>query len=395
MAIEGCLTIDLDRAADGAGRASIASSRPLGLTKAFVGKSVHETVRTLPILFSVCGVAQGVVAAQACERALGIEADAETQAVRQLLVLVENLREHLIRTVSDWPRFLGGQAKPADILRIMVMCKGLRQTLDRERTTLAVGGAACLDAVRLAADIADLVRFIEELVLGEPVAAWTARRSVAGLERWAQASATPAQQLVTAVLERGWADAGRADTHFLPHLADAELTGRLLGEEAEDFIAAPTWDGGPKETSALARQADGPLVRDLMRSCGSGLLTRIAARIAEIGAAPRAMTHVIEHCRERENAKGPVPASASGAIPARAVAQIEAARGRLVHGVEIERDVVRRYAILAPTEWNFHARGSAARGLGEIAGRPHERRQIADLFITAVDPCVGYELRVA
>lgn len=395
MAIEGCLTIDLDRAADGAGRASIASSRPLGLTKAFVGKSVYETVRTLPILFSVCGVAQGVVAAQACERALGIEADAETQAVRELLVHAENVREHLIRVASDWPRFLGGQAQPADMLRIMLMCEGLRQTLDRERRALAVGGAARLDGLRLATDIAKLVRLIEELVLGEPVAAWTARHSAADLERWAQASVTPAQQLVQAVLERGWADAGRAETHFLPHFADAELIGPLLGQEAEDFVAAPTWDGDPKETSALARQADNPLVRDLMRSCGSGLLTRIAARIVEIGAAPGAMTRIIEHWREREDVEGPTHASASGAAPGRAVAQIEAARGRLVHGVEIERDVVCRYAILAPTEWNFHARGSAARGLGEIAGRPHETWQIADLFITAIDPCVGYELRVA
>ena len=393
MGIEGRLTIDLDRAADGAGRASISSSRPLGLTKAFLGKSVHETVRTLPILFSVCGVAQGAAAAQACERALGIETNDETQAVRQLLVLAESLREHLIRTAIDWPRFLGLEAKKRELLRVMRLCEGLRQTLDPQRTALAIAGAASIDAARLAADM-ELDCLIEELVLGEPITEWAARRTADDLKSWSQAATTPAQQLVQAVLERGWADAGRAETHFLPHLADAELIGRLLCEGTEAFVAAPTWDGVPKETSALARQTGNPLVRGLMHTCGSGLLTRIAARIAEIADAPRAMARIIERCREKESVEQPAQGGASASAPGRGVAQVEAARGRLVHGVEIERDVVRRYAILAPTEWNFHARGGAARGLGEIASRQHETRQIADLFITAIDPCVGYELRV-
>ncbi len=73
---------------------------------------------------------------------------------------------------------------------------------------------------------------------------------------------------------------------------------------------------------------------------------------------------------------------------------MEAARGRLVHGVEIEDDIVRRYAILAPTEWNFHWHGAAAHGLADIAGRGSDVRALADLFVTAVDPCVGYELKV-
>jgi coenzyme F420-reducing hydrogenase alpha subunit len=76
------------------------------------------------------------------------------------------------------------------------------------------------------------------------------------------------------------------------------------------------------------------------------------------------------------------------------LAQVEAARGRLVHGVEIEDGIVRRYAILAPTEWNFHSDGGAALGLADIAGRERDAREIADLFVTTVDPCVGYELRV-
>jgi coenzyme F420-reducing hydrogenase alpha subunit len=77
------------------------------------------------------------------------------------------------------------------------------------------------------------------------------------------------------------------------------------------------------------------------------------------------------------------------------LAQVEAARGRLVHRVELEHDGVRRYRILAPTEWNFHPAGAAAQGLMHLpAEEPEVLRRLAALLINAVDPCVGYDLRV-
>ena len=79
----------------------------------------------------------------------------------------------------------------------------------------------------------------------------------------------------------------------------------------------------------------------------------------------------------------------------RGLSQIEAARGRLVHGVLSEGNSVRDYRILAPTEWNFHPRGGLARALAGLeAGDEADLRGQASLLIEAVDPCVGYELRV-
>jgi len=76
------------------------------------------------------------------------------------------------------------------------------------------------------------------------------------------------------------------------------------------------------------------------------------------------------------------------------VAQVEAARGRLVHAVEMSGERVARYRILAPTEWTFHPEGAAARGLEQIAARGGEHRlTLARLFMTAVDPCVGFDVR--
>jgi coenzyme F420-reducing hydrogenase alpha subunit len=363
------------------------------LTQAFVGKTADEAVRTLPLL-SVCGLAQGAAASSACERALGMAADDATSAVRRLLVLAETLREHLIRAVMDWPRFLRLEARKLDMLDIMRSCERLRRTLDPDAGALTVGGSAPLDTAQITPAVEDLVRLVETLVIGEPIGVWRSRRSMGDLDSWSRGAATPSQELVRAVLDRGWAGAGRAETRFLPSLEDRALIGRLLGEGAAAFVAAPTWDGMAQETTALARQAGSPLVQDVTRTHGSGLLARIAARLVEIGDLPRVMTGIIaSHTSERGGEREPIAVEPQER-PGRGLAQVEAARGRLVHSVEIEDDVVRRYAILAPTEWNFHEEGAAARGLADIAARTEDVREIADIFVTAVDPCVGYQLRV-
>ena len=48
-------------------------------------------------------------------------------------------------------------------------------------------------------------------------------------------------------------------------------------------------------------------------------------------------------------------------------AMAEMARGLLVHAVRVEGGRIADYAIVAPTEWNFHPRGALFR---ELSGRP-------------------------
>ena len=77
------------------------------------------------------------------------------------------------------------------------------------------------------------------------------------------------------------------------------------------------------------------------------------------------------------------------------LAQIEAARGRLIHAVAVVGETVTDYRILAPTEWNFHPQGRLAQALAGLDGKDdNSLRSQAALLIEAVDPCVGYQLRV-
>jgi Ni,Fe-hydrogenase I large subunit len=98
----------------------------------------------------------------------------------------------------------------------------------------------------------------------------------------------------------------------------------------------------------------------------------------------------MRHLAERIYADTPSPVPEGEGI---GLGLVEASRGWLAHRVEIADGCIRRYQILAPTEWNFHPRGALARGLIETAPcQPHD--QLARLLVTALDPCVPYRIEM-
>jgi coenzyme F420-reducing hydrogenase alpha subunit len=82
--------------------------------------------------------------------------------------------------------------------------------------------------------------------------------------------------------------------------------------------------------------------------------------------------------------------------PGAGLGWVETARGLLVHAVEVAAGTVRRYRIVAPTEWNFHPRGAFAAGLAGVAVTGEdELRRLVHLAVEALDPCVAYRVEVS
>jgi len=72
----------------------------------------------------------------------------------------------------------------------------------------------------------------------------------------------------------------------------------------------------------------------------------------------------------------------------------ESARGRLYHYAEIgDNERIAAYAILAPTEWNFHPAGPfVAELLGARVGHGEAARLAVTRLATLFDPCVAFEV---
>jgi coenzyme F420-reducing hydrogenase alpha subunit len=390
--LAGRLQIELRRTGDGLA-ADIRSSRPVAAGRVFAGKGVQETAALLPALFSVCATAQAVACAQACEAALGMEPPPPIPRLRELLTRAETVREHLWRMLLDWPRLLGEDPQGAAMAGVMGACGRLRTALGDPLLPGACRGEPDIQAGLEALDA--LERIGVERVFGMAPAAWLDRvTGGAGLKTWAAAAHTPAAGLLRRVEDRGWAALGRSPVPGLPPLSAARWEVLLGGEDADDFVAAPLWQGRPAESSPLTRNRDVPLVAGLSRRCHNGLVPRLAAQLTELASLLVRLRGGIRDLGMEGVSSAPVP---RGVLPVGVgIARVQAARGLLVHRVFVRNETVVEYRILAPTEWNFHPAGPVAAGL---AGLPpmddDDLLRFAGLFVIAVDPCVDYAVNMA
>jgi len=380
---------------------TIASTRPLAAPSVFAGRSAWETARRLPALFSICATAQASACAQTLEQALGLATDPETVSLRQALVETETVKEHLWRLLLEWPRLLGEAPSTAAMRQVLAAWGGLRSALADPQGPLVPGGGASGTSL-LPAAVARLARVAETEVFGLPTRDWLAgTASAEAFLAWARDGRTGAARSVQAVARAGEAGLGACGIPALAHHDGSALAERLAGPAAVAFVARPDWDGVPRETGPFTRTRHLEPVAALVRAHGNGLLARQAAVLAEVAVLLSRLWVDTGAGLERASADLGAPVDC---VPGVGIAQVEAARGLLVHRVELEPEgtgggppqdrLVRAYQILAPTEWNFHPQGVVARGLASLSPGVDDARLLrqAGLFVTLVDPCVDYEL---
>jgi len=405
--IAGRLDIEL-ACRDGRVQAAVRSSRPTPASRVFAGRSVAQTVTGLPALFGICATAQASACASACEAALGWVPDPAVVRLRRLLVDAETVKEHLWRMLLDWPRFLdelpAERRQEEGMAGAMAGYLRLRSLFTRAKNPLRPDGAATreeafdvrADDGRSAGDCLEAMeRPTRELVLGKPPWLWLERvRTPADLLAWAAGAGTPAARLLCQVAAAGWGTMGRSGVSALPALSAKELERLLSGTDADRFVAEPLWLGEPKESSPYTRRQEQALVASLREEYGNSLLTRLTAHLVELATLHRNLRRDLQRGLEGDGEPDEPAAVSTG--PGVGIAQVPAARGLLIHRVVVDADLVRDYRILAPTEWNFHPLGAVTQGLAGLAVADIRilGRQ-ASLFVTAVDPCVEYHVKVS
>jgi coenzyme F420-reducing hydrogenase alpha subunit len=372
---------------------NIASSRPLSITKQFARHRPEDITRTVSLLFATCKAAQTIAAAEAFEDALGLPPPANCKQVRAMLVLAESAREHALRILMDWPQFLHiREEPPAAILRSLVQLHhALSRALDENGSAAHFGGTCALRKDKVEGLVRELKSLLEKAIFAEDLSHWRACASVSDLKSWAEKRETPAQRLICRLANEDLLGIGASELPALPATEKAPLVERLFAHDHETYIARPTWEGCPRETSALSRNQSHPLVQALKTRNGYGVGARLVAGLIELS---QIMDRILE-CLDQLTRDQEGKASHAPLAPGIGVAQVEAARGRLVHAVKMDGGKVGHYRILAPTEWNFHPSGSVARGLERIAkSGARDCAMHARLLVIAAGPCVGAEVRV-
>lgn len=174
----------------------------------------------------------------------------------------------------------------------------------------------------------------------------------------------------------------RSSNSFLSVADDLDVLMRLLADGAS-FSDAPDLHGRIPETGVWACRVR----RQPVLPPNAGPAERAKARIAE----------VVRLCSWLEAGD---EALEDGVVQSyrlgtrRGAAAVECARGRLYQVVECDNENrIVRFESLAPTEWNFHARGPLVRSLqgsALVAGR--QGHNAVRTLVGSFDPCVGFNL---
>jgi uptake hydrogenase large subunit len=372
---------------------ALSSSRPFPALRVFNGKTPEQLLTMVPLLFNVCGIAQGHAAIGASRQALAMEPDFAGQRARQMLVLLETAREHGWRIMNDWPSFADLPAEKPQWARLSSLIVEFKSALFENGDAFSLNAAVKIDHDRLERGIAELEALLDEQIFAGRLREWRNIGDLASFGDWLRDTPGIAAQLLKRLIAKGMASAGQCPSAWLPALDEAELHQILSGPRAQTFIEAPVWNGQVLETGALNRQRHQPLINGLLHEYGNGLVTRLAACLSELADIPPRL----RQCTNELNDSSSVASNFTAfTVDDSGLTQVEAARGLLIHRLVLEQGRVASYQIVAPTEWNFHPAGVAALALRELAAddEPHLRRQAA-MLISAIDPCVGYRLTIA
>jgi hypothetical protein len=315
-------------------------SRPtVDLARLLQGRAAEYAGQLLPALYSLCGGAHALAALMALEAARGQNLQAGLQQRRTLDRL--SLREHLRRMALDWPRQLGHRG-------------------------LESAGASALrgsPALSERSGSAALLNWLSDVLLDADARDWLAAWQAADdvwLNRWLANS----DGFTTLLLEDCAAQARSLLLRGDPALqAPENLESPALSLPASE---------GAHETGCWARHGQRPARQ---------ALDRMLARIAEC-----------IHLSLALDEGAYLDAAGLQLGQGHAAGWCQMARGLLVHELQLDDSgsSIARYRVLAPTEWNFHPAGVAARTLAAVPDDEAERA--CGIIAAALDPCVEYRV---
>ncbi|UVO30641.1 nickel-dependent hydrogenase large subunit [Bradyrhizobium arachidis] len=329
-------------------------SRP-PVMRLFAGRPASSVLSALPRLFSLCLVAQQVAYLSAAEAARGEGATVKTVQRRVTAIVAERLTE-LVRGLFVGRLALDGTSAAAvrAVMQAATVLGGVASEGDR--------GVAMREAVSQIRSALTELGILREIQSPEPGRA-------------------PAATRLTS-FDGGPLSLPTIEQSFLSAADDLDVVGRLLIEGAS-FSGAPELHGRIPETGVWARRAG----REQIVPLDSGPAERLKARVAEV-----ARLFAWLDGAEGDLEDGVIASYSLGTR--RGAAAVECARGRLYHAIELDdEDRIVRFELLAPTEWNFHARGPLVQSLkGSLLGAGPRGQDAVRTLVGSFDPCVGFSL---
>lgn len=143
------------------------------------------------------------------------------------------------------------------------------------------------------------------------------------------------------------------------------------------------YEAGPLSRAMIKKT---PLVKDTHRKYADSVFSRILARVCEV-------TQLLEHSKklikelDLSEPSYIKPSKDISEISAKGYSAVEAARGSLIHKVELENGIIKDYQIITPTQWNLSGGTKDKQGVSQKAMIGLSDTKIAELVFKSFDVC--------
>jgi len=186
----------------------------------------------------------------------------------------------------------------------------------------------------------------------------------------------PKKCLVTRVIN--------ADISFVSE----SLKNSFFEEDGYTYSKSAMYKNKYFETGPIARMmiVKNPLIRDFHRKYKDSILTRVVARVSEVAHLLNKSKKILEKIKLNEPSCIS-PSIPYGSINATGIGRCEAARGSLLHKIEITRGMITSYDIITPTVWNLGNGSKEEPAIAQKALMGIEEICEADLVFKAFDVC--------
>ncbi len=186
--------------------------------------------------------------------------------------------------------------------------------------------------------------------------------------------------------QNSYFDSGKSDkTRLIPNIPFSYVKEQ---ENRHSFAKNVSYKDKYYEVGPLARAMVKkiPLIKDAHRKYGDSIFSRILARVCEIS---QLLTHSKKLLDKLDLSEPSYikPSIDITKLDGNGVGSVEAARGSLIHKVELKDGVIKNYEIMTPTQWNLSAGTRENQGVSQKAMIGLSDTKIAELVFKSFDVC--------
>lgn len=358
-------------------RVDLTSSRPQKVTTLFHGKLLLDLLNLIPMLYSLCGIAQKAAALRAAESALDIKVSPVVDQGRNLLVQAETARELGLRLFTDW--YPDERGVKAELMKWFAEVKDEYDWALQLNPVSSRSGNSSGVADKLHAILEPALSKKTDFEITEMMEYDFWESSVLQSLKPELKSFFSSSQLVE--LKRACPDLDIEDSTVQYKIAES-----LKSSRAYQFCAAPEINGEKFESSIYTR---GLRLNQLKNNGFKRGFKALFFRLYALEKMLKTMPGKIESGSESNLIHSDITG----------MGIVQAARGVLIHHMELDDhsvsdSVITDYKIVAPTEWNFHPQGTFVKILEGSRVNLEQLPILVESLIRLIDPCVGWQLEL-